>query len=418
MPVSSLRRISTVAACAAFVAGCSTLPPPSATEGPGKFADAHFHIANYAYQGASLKQLLRDYMKDDMVRSTVMPLPLQQKWDGFEQYAGDKVAPTYYLGPKAELYYYAFADAMYAKEYLTLSPAEQSRLDLMITGFNPMDRYAAQHIKRALLTFPGAFAGIGEFTVHKELVSRKIAGDPISYTAAGGKQPPDTTEKDGKLSLYSPALVDILKTVAETGLVATLHNDIYPADVTYDGTVEALRPQNNYEAGLKQLCVQAPGASVIWAHTGLGRFVKPTRDHLQMVSRVLDACPGWSVDISWDIVQERFIKPEPGMPTTDEWAQFVTRYQDRVLWGSDTVIYSRNVVDAKGVPTSMGKRMTFDQYMAVPKITSPLFEKVGPQISQKVRVGNYVKLFDGAKKKVRAWEAAHAADDVWDLSAR
>lgn len=139
---------------------------------------------------------------------------------------------------------------------------------------------------------------------------------------------------------------------------------------------------------------------------------------LQMVSRVLDACPGWSVDISWDIVQERFIKPEPGMPTTDEWAQFVTRYQDRVLWGSDTVIYSRNVVDAKGVPTSMGKRMTFDQYMAVPKITSPLFEKVGPQISQKVRVGNYVKLFDGAKKKVRAWEAAHAADDVWDLSAR
>jgi hypothetical protein len=56
----------------------------------------------------------------------------------------------------------------------------------------------------------------------------------------------------------------------------------------------------------------------------------------------------------------------------------------------------------------MGKCMTFDRSMAVPKITSPLFEKVGPEISQKVRVGNCVKLFDGANKKVRAWGGGSA----------
>ena len=48
----------------------------------------------------------------------------------------------------------------------------------MITGFNPADMYAADHIRRVLETFPGVFTGIGEFTIHKEFVSAKIAGGP------------------------------------------------------------------------------------------------------------------------------------------------------------------------------------------------------------------------------------------------
>ena len=49
-------------------------------------------------------------------------------------------------------------------QYRSLTPAEQARFDPMITGFNPADMYAADHIKRVLLTFPGVFSGIGEFT--------------------------------------------------------------------------------------------------------------------------------------------------------------------------------------------------------------------------------------------------------------
>ena len=52
----------------------------------------------------------------------------------------------------------------------------------MITGFNPADMYAADHIRRVLETFPGVFSGIGEFTIHKEFVSAKIAGDVASLT--------------------------------------------------------------------------------------------------------------------------------------------------------------------------------------------------------------------------------------------
>lgn len=315
--------LTVVSTCALLAGGCASIRTDgetanadvNATHGASapKYADVHFHTSNYAYQGISLKQLIHTYMKDDIVRSVVMPVPLQQRWDGFENYAAAKVAPNYYLGPKADLYYYSFADAMYAKEYLSLNKEEQKRIDLMITGFNPMDKYAPHHIKRALLTFPGVFTGIGEFTVHKEIVSKKIAGEPISRTSKIGL--PSDADSDDKLSLYNPALVDILNLLSETGLVGTLHNDIYPADVRTDGTVDALHPEKSYEAALKNLCAKSPQATVIWAHAGLGRFVKPSREHVSIVSGVLNACPAWYVDISWDLAQEWMVHPREGMPS-------------------------------------------------------------------------------------------------------
>ncbi len=57
-----------------------------------------------------------------------------------------------------------------------------------------------------LKTFPGVFTGIGEFSIHKEFVSSKVAG-PVA-------------------SLTNPALDRILDFCAETGLLVILHNDI------------------------------------------------------------------------------------------------------------------------------------------------------------------------------------------------
>ena len=58
-----------------------------------------------------------------------------------------------------------------------LTPEERKRFDPMITGFNPADMYGVDHIRRVLRTFPGVFTGIGEFSIHKEFVSGKVAGD-------------------------------------------------------------------------------------------------------------------------------------------------------------------------------------------------------------------------------------------------
>ena len=52
----------------------------------------------------------------------------------------------------------------------------------MITGFNPADMSAADHIRRVLRTFPGVFTGIGEFTIHKDSCRRKWPGEVASLT--------------------------------------------------------------------------------------------------------------------------------------------------------------------------------------------------------------------------------------------
>src|SRR5215510_12789875 len=131
------------------------------------FNDTHFHLTNYVQEGTDIRKFLK-IMGDKAGRVALFGIPLQQQWSYRSD--GDR-APTYYLHTDAPLYYYSFTDAFIAMAYKSLSKEEQSRFDPMITGFNPSDMYAADHIRRVLQTFPGVFSGIGEFSIHKEFVS-------------------------------------------------------------------------------------------------------------------------------------------------------------------------------------------------------------------------------------------------------
>src|SRR3954453_23077717 len=148
-------------------------PPGAAQPRDYLFDDVHFHLTNYIQEGIDAHDFLK-IMGDKAGRSTLFGIPLQQQWsyrvDGEQK-------PTYYLNSDAPLYYYSFTDAWIATAYKSLSKEEQARLDPMITGFNPTDMYAADHIRRVLTAFPGVFTGIGEFSIHKEFVSAKIAGE-------------------------------------------------------------------------------------------------------------------------------------------------------------------------------------------------------------------------------------------------
>src|SRR4051812_1365099 len=130
------------------------------------FNDSHFHLTNYIQEGPSAAEILR-LMGTRVCRSTLFGIPLQQEWSYHE--SGD-IAPTYYLEADAPLYYYSFVDAAIALAYRALPQADRDRFDPMITGFNPADMYAADHVRRVLTLFPGVFSGIGEFSVHKEFV--------------------------------------------------------------------------------------------------------------------------------------------------------------------------------------------------------------------------------------------------------
>ena len=292
-------------------------------------------------------------------RVALFGIPLQQTWSYGN--TGD-FAPTYYLQTDAPLYYYSFTDAFIAMAYRSLTQDEQARFDPMITGFNPADMYAADHIKRVLQTFPGVFSGIGEFTIHKEFVSAKIAGETAS--------------------LVNPALDRILDFAGEAGLVVILHNDV---DMPFP------KPgQDPYQAAqLGALFRRHPKTTIIWAHCGLGRIVRPVKDQLAIVDRALSdpALAHVSIDISWDEVAKYLVAtPETIQATAD----LINRHPDRFLFGTDEV-----------APTEQAK------YLKVYDMYAPLFAKLTPEASEKVRKGNYERLFDQARVRVRQWEKAN-----------
>jgi hypothetical protein len=294
-------------------------------------------------------------------RSTLFGIPLQQEWS-YEN--SGKEAPTYYLDSDAPLYYYSFTDAYIAMQYRSLTKAEQARFDPMITGFNPADMYAADHVRRVLTTFPGVFEGIGEFSIHKEFVSSKIAGGPAS--------------------LADPALDRLLDFAAEVGMPAIFHND-----VNRPFAKKGVTPTFIEQA--RAVFERHPKNTIIWAHTGLGRVVQPVEGHLAMVESMLDdpAFKNLYFDISWDEVAKYAVaSPEAVQRTAD----ILNKYPDRFLFGTDTV--------APKDPAA---------YYAVFDMWKPVFDKLTKTTKEKILKGNYERIFDQARINVRAWERTHVA---------
>jgi hypothetical protein len=331
------------------------------------FHDSHFHLTNYVQEGIGARDFLA-IMGTRVGRSTLFGIPLQQQWS----YANSgEYAPTYYLHSDAPLYYYSFTDAHIASVYRSLTPAEQARFDPMITGFNPTDMYGADHIRRVLRAFPGVFSGIGEFSIHKEFVSAKVAGETASLT--------------------NPALDRILEFAAESGLVVILHNDI---DMPF-GKVDA---EPVYLAQTKALLRRHPRTTIIWAHTGLGRIVHPVQlsaavaaaerapNHLEILEGML-ADPTLAhvhFDISWDEVAKYAVSSPEVVARV---AALLNKYPRRFLFGTDTV-----------APAGPGP------YYAVFDLWAPVWKQLTPETSRLVRMGNYERVFDEGRRRVREWE--------------
>jgi predicted TIM-barrel fold metal-dependent hydrolase len=346
-------------ALALLAAGPARTPAqPAGSSGGYEFNDSHFHLTNYIQEGITVQQFL-GIMGKRVGRSTLFGIPLQQQWS--YRISGNQ-APTYYLDSDARLYYYSFTDAVIAMAYKSLSPAEQARFDPMITGFNPTDMYAADHIRRVLQTFPGVFSGIGEFSIHKEFVSSKIAGDVASLT--------------------DPALDRLLDFAAEVGLVALIHNDV-------DRPFPRKGAPPVFLAQFKDLLRRHPKSSIIWAHCGVGRVIQPVRDHMAMIESMLNdpVCAHVCFDISWDEVAKYVVSsPEATQRTAD----VLNQYPGRFLFGTDNVAPR----DAQA-------------YYAVYEMYQPLWKLLTADTREKVLRKNYERIFDAGRRNARAWEKAH-----------
>lgn len=334
------------------------------------FNDSHFHLTNYIQEGTDIRDFLK-IMGNEVDRVALFGIPLQQMWS--HNNSGD-YAPTYYLQSDAPLYYYSFTDAHIAMAYKSLNSKEQQRFDPMITGFNPADMYAADHIRRVLETFPGVFTGIGEFSIHKEFVSSKVAGEVASLT--------------------NPALDRILDFSAEVGLAVVLHSDM---DVPFAKDEQ----EPIYIRQMADLFERHPNTTIIWAHTGLGRVVHPSHVtnyesiplrnpfHLEMLRTAIEnpKLQHLYFDISWDQVAKYVIESPESIQKT---AELVNAYPDRFLFGTDEV-----------APSSK------EAYQKVYHMYEPFWAALTPEAKEKVTQANYIRIFDGARAKVRAWEKAN-----------
>jgi predicted TIM-barrel fold metal-dependent hydrolase len=244
----------------------------------------------------------------------------------------------------------------------------------MITGFNPADMYAVDHIRRVLELFPGVFSGIGEFSIHKEFVSAKIAGETASLT--------------------NPALDRILDFAAEVGLAVILHNDI-------DMPFAKAGTEPVYLKQLKEVLRRHPNTTIIWAHIGLGRIVSPTQG--QATEDTAERSPAYQAiveemlqdpslrhvyfDISWDEVAKWAIASQE---IERRVADVFNRYPDRFLFGTDNV-----------APADQATQLR------VYHLWDPIWAQLTPEASAKIRKANYERIFDGARRKVRAWEKSN-----------
>jgi hypothetical protein len=91
-------------------------------------------------------------------------------------------------------------------------------------------------------------------------------------------------------------------------------------------------------------------------------------------------------DISWDEVAKYLVAtPE----VTARVAALFNKYPDRFLFGTDSM-----------APADAGA------YFRVYDMYAPLWRALTPEASRKIRTGNYERLFDEARRRVRAWERA------------
>jgi predicted TIM-barrel fold metal-dependent hydrolase len=120
----------------------------------------------------------------------------------------------------------------------------------------------------------------------------------------------------------------------------------------------------------------------------MGRVVAPLKDMTTLVEQILSD-PAYNhlyFDISWDEVAKYIMGSET---TVSNSAHIINKYPDRFLFGTD------NVAPA-----------TQEKHLEVFHLYDGLWKQLTPEAKEKILKKNYEKLFDKARKAVRAWEKA------------
>lgn len=317
---------------ASFAQGAVTPPPLAGSS--RKLADAHFHLVDFLQRTDGVRAVLAAMDAAGVTDTMLTGMPLVKKWS-----KEDVRQPLYYLEDESPVYFYSATDVLVAREVLSAPAAERHRLHPFITGFNPTDRNAIDHIKRMVEWYPGLWQGIGEVITHH---------DELTGLTPGEIARPDNI-----------ALDPVFEFAAEHDLPVSLHSNI--------GAVWIHEPifLPELEATLKK----HPKTRFIWCHAGIGRrIVVPSL--VAELRRLLGTYRNLWVDVSW-VVFESSIAPDGKLQP--DWVELVKAFPERFMIGSDIVgHFSKYTAEIRkydllldALPEETAQRVGHDNFLSV-----------------------------------------------------
>ncbi|PJE78399.1 hypothetical protein CI610_02663 [invertebrate metagenome] len=265
-------------------------------------ADGEMHYVDFMQETAGIHSLLKAMDQAHVSDSMLTGLPVAKKWS-----ANAPERPRYFQGDDASVYWFSGTDEIVARAIESLPLSQQKRFHPFISGFNPTDLNAANHIERQLQWRPGFWQGIGEIlTRHDDL----------------------TALTDGeKARVNHPALHRVYQLAAKHQLPVLIHANI----------TSAREDKPLYLDELEEAFSKNPDTTFIWAHAGTSSatlrnndltFVQP------LVRQLLEKYDNLNIMLSWTIKQ--LIYNKNGQPNP-KWIKLVNDYPDRFMLGSDLV---------------------------------------------------------------------------------
>ncbi len=311
-----------------------------------RYSDAHLHYVDFFQETAGMPALLKAMDAAGVEQSMISGIPVAKKW-----HEDEPKRPRYYAGDDADAYWYSATD-LYVAAALQKLPAEQRRrFHPFLTGFNPVDKNAVNHIERMLDLYPGLWQGIGEvFTRHDDLTALTSGDTPRAN---------------------NEAMTRIYHLAAERDLPVLLHSNI-----------TSKRERNPlYLAEIEEPLRNHPHTRFIWAHAGSSLEIHRHQEQmdflLPVLTRLLEDYPNLYVDLSWSVLKPYLLDPQ-GVPRQD-WVALVERFPQRFVLGSDLV----------GRFDSLGEQMHgFD----------PFLDALPAAVAEQVSRTNFVNLLPKAAK--------------------
>lgn len=304
------------------------------------YSDAHLHYVDFFQETDGMDKLLKAMDKGNIDHVMISGVGVAKKW-----HEDEPQKPRYYAGDDAAVYWYSATDVIIVDAVKELPEEQRKRFHPFLTGFNPVDKNADQHIERMLEMNPGFWQGIGEiFTRHDSLTALTSGDIPRAN---------------------NEALDRVYKLAAKHDLPVMLHSNI---------TSQRER-KPLYLPELEEAVKAHPKTRFIWAHAGtsaeIHRHQKKLKFLLPEVERLLKTYPNLYIDLSWTMLEPYLIdsnkKPDP------KWVALVEEYPDRFLLGSDVVGKFDNLpsylhgfdpfLDA--LPEEVARKVARDNFLAI-----------------------------------------------------